>query len=185
MTLTIYQIHRGIKLPRTPSYHSLQSAKTMYKLTLLQPSFFPNNSFLIFLRTTACLPVINSILETKANWAHGAAQKKCFQMWILFFFCVPRFLSRPSFDGPARQKETFTPLHWIQTLFLFLLLSRRSCIYKDTSERSSLPVHLAAHLLAQLLGPLGQKTHQRPVRSCVFFIPYGRMHWDIWTKLQG
>lgn len=87
-----------------------------------------------FWSEAACLPVMNPIWETqmKIVWQHEATFENCLQMWFIY---GSRFLCRPLFDKTV-SKETFTPLHKVQT---FLLLPSRSCICEDAAEWLILP----------------------------------------------
>lgn len=94
----------------------------------------------------------------------------------MWFIHSPRFLCRPVFDKSDRQRKHF----------LFCTGSRHFCFFfpataayvkMPTNDWSSLPVYLAAHLLVQLLGWLGQKT-------CTL-TPPTVAHKSIWKQLHS
>lgn len=91
----------------------------------LHPPFVPIKYPLIFKQPNVSLPVMDYILEI---WPHDATIEKLFKDVI----CVhSKIFIEVSFDQTGRQKETFTPLHRVQT---FLHPPRPSCICKDNAE---------------------------------------------------
>lgn len=146
----------------------------------LHPQFPPIKYHLISKPLNVCLPVTDSILErqmTRPNtWSN---------IWKIVWGCdfvyAPRFLSRPPpFD---KNWPTKGNIYSSAESKHFLVVPAPAAYVKTLlNDWSSLPVFLAADLLVQLLGWLGQMTRWLPPPST--FVPFS-FRMDICSSTSG